>query len=235
MKYCFFLTAPFIKCFTSTTKSQTLLFPGESRLIGSDDPIMVAPGTDVILPCHLEFEMDLVNKTIEWSRLGLETEPGKQKSWKTYVFLYRRGIQITAMMMQSYIQRTSMFDDRLRRGDMSLKIMNVTFEDNGTYECSLPRRQQQAKVQLVVSEFQFSSVGDLKISFSPLTAKPNGGKHLEKIHPSIHLLIRFVPFGVAGCRSLTRLLKGEGGVHPGQVSSLSQGLNHTPIHSHIHT
>uniref|UniRef100_A0A3B3E1T4 Ig-like domain-containing protein n=1 Tax=Oryzias melastigma TaxID=30732 RepID=A0A3B3E1T4_ORYME len=101
-----------------------------------NDPIMVAPGTDVILPCRLEFEMDLVNKTIEW-----------------------RGIQITAMMMQSYIQRTSMFYDRLRRGDMSLKIMNVTFEDNGIYECSLPRRQQRAKVQLVVSEFQFSSVG----------------------------------------------------------------------------
>ncbi|XP_036072795.1 selection and upkeep of intraepithelial T-cells protein 4-like [Oryzias melastigma] len=132
---------------------------GESRLIGSDDPIMVAPGTDVILPCRLEFEMDLVNKTIEWSKVAEKTEPAKQKSLKTYVFLYRRGIQITAMMMQSYIQRTSMFYDRLRRGDMSLKIMNVTFEDNGIYECSLPRRQQRAKVQLVVSEFQFSSVG----------------------------------------------------------------------------
>uniref|UniRef100_A0A3B3CUY0 Butyrophilin subfamily 2 member A2-like n=1 Tax=Oryzias melastigma TaxID=30732 RepID=A0A3B3CUY0_ORYME len=150
-----------IRCPNFTLFSQTLLFPGESRLIGSDDPIMVAPGTDVILPCRLEFEMDLVNKTIEWSRVGEKTEPAKQKSLKTYVFLYRRGIQITAMMMQSYIQRTSMFDDRLRRGDMSLKISNVTFEDNGIYECSLPRRQQRAKVLLVVSEFgmQFCSVG----------------------------------------------------------------------------
>uniref|UniRef100_A0A3P9MPN1 Ig-like domain-containing protein n=1 Tax=Oryzias latipes TaxID=8090 RepID=A0A3P9MPN1_ORYLA len=137
-----------------------LLFPGENRLIGSDNPIIVAPGQDVILPCRLELEMDLLHKTIEWSKEGSKTEPARRRSWKTYVFLYRRGIQISAMMMQLYIQRTSLFDERLRHGDVSLKIMNVTLDDSGTYECFLPERDQRAKVQLVVSKFgiQFSSV-----------------------------------------------------------------------------
>uniref|UniRef100_H2LBI3 Immunoglobulin V-set domain-containing protein n=1 Tax=Oryzias latipes TaxID=8090 RepID=H2LBI3_ORYLA len=85
--------------------------------------------------------------------------PARRRSWKTYVFLYRRGIQISAMMMQLYIQRTSLFDERLRHGDVSLKIMNVTLDDSGTYDCFLPERGQRAKVQLVVSKFgmQFSS------------------------------------------------------------------------------
>uniref|UniRef100_A0A3B3CSZ8 POU domain, class 5, transcription factor 3 n=1 Tax=Oryzias melastigma TaxID=30732 RepID=A0A3B3CSZ8_ORYME len=58
----------------------------------------------------------------------------------------------------------------------------------------------------------------------------------------IHSFIRSFIFlaasslsGLRGCRSLSRPLMGEGGVHPGQVASLSQGLNHTHIHSHIHT
>ncbi|XP_036072786.1 selection and upkeep of intraepithelial T-cells protein 2 isoform X2 [Oryzias melastigma] len=172
---------------------------GESRLIGSDDPIMVAPGTDVILPCRLEFEMDLVNKTIEWSRVGEKTEPAKQKSLKTYVFLYRRGIQITAMMMQSYIQRTSMFDDRLRRGDMSLKISNVTFEDNGIYECSLPRRQQRAKVLLVVSP-NFPTTSTRKpLYFTDLPGNYRGNGNLLKIRPSIVVVFTLLGFYLALC------------------------------------
>uniref|UniRef100_A0A3P9ICQ2 Ig-like domain-containing protein n=1 Tax=Oryzias latipes TaxID=8090 RepID=A0A3P9ICQ2_ORYLA len=111
------------------------IFYCENRLIGSDNPIIVAPGQDVILPCRLQMEMDLLHKTIEWSKEGSKTEPARRRSWKTYVFLYRRGIQISAMMMQLYIQRTSLFDERLRHGDVSLKIMNVTLDDSGTYDC----------------------------------------------------------------------------------------------------
>ncbi|XP_078791995.1 selection and upkeep of intraepithelial T-cells protein 4 isoform X2 [Oryzias latipes] len=143
---------------------------GENRLIGSDNPIIVAPGQDVILPCRLELEMDLLHKTIEWSKEGSKTEPARRRSWKTYVFLYRRGIQISAMMMQLYIQRTSLFDERLRHGDVSLKIMNVTLDDSGTYDCFLPERGQRAKVQLVVSPDIPTSTTKMQLYFNSPTS-----------------------------------------------------------------
>ncbi|RVE60770.1 hypothetical protein OJAV_G00184770 [Oryzias javanicus] len=170
---------------------------GRSRLIGSDDPIIVAPGTDVILPCRLEFEMDLVNKTIEWSRVGGKTESAKRQSWNTYVFLYRRGVKLTAMMTPSYLQRTSLIDDGLSRGDMSLKITNVTFEDNGTYECSIPRRQQRAKVQLVVSPNVPTTSTRKPLQSTSLPDIYRRKENLQKVGQSFVPVITFLGFFLA--------------------------------------
>ncbi|KAK5598747.1 hypothetical protein CRENBAI_005075 [Crenichthys baileyi] len=54
------------------------------------------------------------------------------------------------MMMETYIQRTSLSEEGLRRGDVSLTIRNVSLEDNGRFRCFLPSLMRAREVQLVV-------------------------------------------------------------------------------------
>ncbi|XP_044198412.1 butyrophilin subfamily 3 member A2-like [Thunnus albacares] len=47
---------------------------GESQLIGPPQPIVARVGDDIILPCHLEPAMDVVAKTLEWTRSDLDVD-----------------------------------------------------------------------------------------------------------------------------------------------------------------
>ncbi|MEQ2261260.1 hypothetical protein XENORESO_007948 [Xenotaenia resolanae] len=121
---------------------------GHNQLIGSSEPIVAAPGDDVLLPCRVDPEWDAMGKTVEWSRPDLRV-PGRQKLVE-YVYVYRFKKMDRDMMMETYIQRTSLSEEGLRRGDVSLSIRNVSLEDNGRFRCFLPSLKGAAEVQLVV-------------------------------------------------------------------------------------
>ncbi|XP_041841816.1 butyrophilin subfamily 3 member A2-like isoform X2 [Melanotaenia boesemani] len=123
---------------------------GKYQLIGSDEPIIAVPGEDVTLPCHLDPEEDVQDWTVEWSI----PDPSERQSQEDVVFLYRTRMELHGMMIVSYIGRASLFVDGLKHGDMSLKIRNVTLEDEARYKClSLTLdgvKIREAFVQLVV-------------------------------------------------------------------------------------
>ncbi|XP_016523342.1 selection and upkeep of intraepithelial T-cells protein 1-like isoform X2 [Poecilia formosa] len=121
---------------------------GGLHLIGSSQPIVAAPGDDVILPCRVDPELDAVGKTVEWSRPDLRPT-GPQKRVE-YVFVYRFRKTDRDMMMDTYIQRTSLSQDGLRRGDVSLTIRNVSLQDQGRFRCFIPRLGVEAELLLVV-------------------------------------------------------------------------------------
>ncbi|XP_014870919.1 myelin-oligodendrocyte glycoprotein-like [Poecilia latipinna] len=121
---------------------------GGLQLIGSSQPIVAAPGDDVILPCRVDPEWDAVGKTVEWSRPDLRPT-GPQKRVE-YVFVYRFRKTDRDMMMDTYIQRTSLSQDGLRRGDVSLTIRNVSLQDQGRFRCFIPRLGIEAELLLVV-------------------------------------------------------------------------------------
>lgn len=59
------------------------------------------------------------------------------------------------MKIQSYEMRTELFTDKLKYGNVSLKIMNVTLEDRGRYRCYIPKLKSDIKesvVELFVGE-----------------------------------------------------------------------------------
>uniref|UniRef100_A0A3P9DT04 Ig-like domain-containing protein n=1 Tax=Maylandia zebra TaxID=106582 RepID=A0A3P9DT04_9CICH len=112
------------------------LFPGEVLVIGSNLPIIAAPGDDVILPCHLEPTFDVQGLTVEWSKPNLKPDPSDE-------------------YMASYFRRTELFMDDMKHGNISLKILNVSEEDNGRYRCFIPKLRSRVKaavVELVVGE-----------------------------------------------------------------------------------
>uniref|UniRef100_A0A3P9LHM8 Ig-like domain-containing protein n=1 Tax=Oryzias latipes TaxID=8090 RepID=A0A3P9LHM8_ORYLA len=123
------------------------LFPGE--------PIIAAPGDDVILPCRLDSQEDLRGFSVEWFKLDMKPDP---QGRIPFVFLYWRGQIITEHMSESLIPRVSLNQDGLKRGDVTLKIRNVSLQDEGKYSCFIPGKNFRETVQLVVGEFALTEV-----------------------------------------------------------------------------
>ena len=122
-------------------------------VIGSTQPIVASPGDDVILPCQLDPEFNVQGLTVEWSKPDLKPDPSDRLSRVAYVHLYRNRREVPDMKIPAYLSRTKLFTDELERGNISLKIMNVTLADEGRYRCFVPKlksRIQSAIVRLVV-------------------------------------------------------------------------------------
>uniref|UniRef100_A0A8C5G0I2 Ig-like domain-containing protein n=1 Tax=Gouania willdenowi TaxID=441366 RepID=A0A8C5G0I2_GOUWI len=111
----------------------------EPEVIGSPAPIFCSPGADVVLPCHLDPELDVRDLTVEWSRTDRST-------WPQYVHIYRNRREV------STISRTRLFVEQLGHGNISLKVLNVSAEDGGAYRCFIPKlrsRTRNSTVRLV--------------------------------------------------------------------------------------
>ncbi|XP_018541234.1 butyrophilin subfamily 2 member A2 [Lates calcarifer] len=136
------------------------LVEGQPQVIGSSQPIIAAPGDDVILPCHLEPAVDARGLTVEWSRPDLKPDPSDRWSWVRYVHLYRDRRDDLDMKIPSYIRRTTLFTDDMKHGNISLKVMNITSEDEGRFKCFIPNLKSTVKfsfVQLVVDPNLFTT------------------------------------------------------------------------------
>ncbi|CAI5685674.1 unnamed protein product [Oreochromis niloticus] len=128
---------------------------GQFHVVGSLQSIVAAPGDDVILPCHVEPKFNVAGLTVEWSRPDRRPDPNDRLSRVEYVHLYRDAHEVADMKIPSYIGRTALFTDGLREGNISLRITNVTQEDEGRYKCFIPKLKSQTKfsiVSLIVAE-----------------------------------------------------------------------------------
>uniref|UniRef100_A0A667YV65 Ig-like domain-containing protein n=1 Tax=Myripristis murdjan TaxID=586833 RepID=A0A667YV65_9TELE len=116
-------------------------FPGQSQLIGPPQPIVAILGGDIILPCHLEPAVDVAARTVEWSRPDLEPR---------FVHVWRNGQDLVMQKHPSYERRTSLSIDKLKHGDISLKLSEVKLSDEGRYRCFIPLLGTESAVELVV-------------------------------------------------------------------------------------
>ncbi|XP_030609986.1 myelin-oligodendrocyte glycoprotein-like [Archocentrus centrarchus] len=122
---------------------------GQFHVVGPLQPITAAPGDDVILPCHVEPKFNVAELTVEWSKPDLRPDPNDRLSRVEYVHLYRDAREVPDMKLPSYIGRTELFTDGLREGNISLRITNVTLEDEGRYRCFIPKLKSQTKSSVV--------------------------------------------------------------------------------------
>ncbi|KAM4611876.1 butyrophilin-like protein 2 isoform 2-T2 [Polymixia lowei] len=123
----------------------------QCNVIGSSQPIVAQAGEDVILPCHLEPPRDVTDLTVEW-RLYRDTVK------TVYVHIYRHGQSVLGQ------ERTSLFTDELKKGNISLKISSVTLSDAGKYTCFVSKLNITDKedfVHLIVESTEIiSNTGD---------------------------------------------------------------------------
>uniref|UniRef100_A0A8P4GIU9 Ig-like domain-containing protein n=1 Tax=Dicentrarchus labrax TaxID=13489 RepID=A0A8P4GIU9_DICLA len=106
---------------------------GESDVIGSDKPVTVTVGDNAILPCHLEPPSNVRTLTVEWTHDG------------EYVHVSRHGKDYLTDQDENFRGRTSVFHEEMIRGNISLKLTNVTELDAGSYTCFVPKLQSQVR------------------------------------------------------------------------------------------
>ncbi|KAL7376011.1 hypothetical protein ABVT39_027917 [Epinephelus coioides] len=114
---------------------------GQSHLIGPSQPIVATVGDGIILPCHLEPAVDVAAMMLLWTRSDLDPE---------FVFVWRFGQDLVHTKHPSYKGRTSLFTDKLKRGNISLKLSDVRPSDAGRYKCFIPDMLKGSFIELVV-------------------------------------------------------------------------------------
>ncbi|XP_053199178.1 butyrophilin subfamily 1 member A1-like [Scomber japonicus] len=98
-------------------------------------------GDDVVLPCQLEPPADAAPMILEWAKPDVKPR---------FVFVWRSGQELVVDQNNDYKGRSSLFIDRLKHGDVSLKLSKVKISDEGTYRCYFPKLKKIFFVELLV-------------------------------------------------------------------------------------
>uniref|UniRef100_A0A3Q2WWI0 Butyrophilin subfamily 3 member A2-like n=1 Tax=Haplochromis burtoni TaxID=8153 RepID=A0A3Q2WWI0_HAPBU len=113
---------------------------GQSQMIGPTQPLVAITGDDIILPCQLDPARDAVDLTVEWSRHDLKPR---------FVHLKRDDAEpVTQNIL--YSRRTSLSVNKLKCGDISLKLSKAQVSDAGMYNCLVPEIGAETGMELVV-------------------------------------------------------------------------------------
>ncbi|XP_031168995.1 CD226 antigen-like isoform X2 [Sander lucioperca] len=98
-------------------------------LDSSGDPhqLTAKPGQDVPLHCQVPKDADIA--FIVWSRPDLES--------MKYVLLYKENRTHENYQFSSYRGRVNQSDPKMKDGDVSVVLKNVSVNDTGTYECGV--------------------------------------------------------------------------------------------------
>ncbi|XP_030580083.1 CD226 antigen-like [Archocentrus centrarchus] len=114
---------------TSASLCWTLL-PVCLLLVSAEQKNITAEcGQNVTLTCRAPNNNTITG--VEWSRADLEPE---------YLLVYRDGQFVPDNQHPSFKNRVDLQDRRMKDGDVSLILKNVTINDEGTYECRLIQR-----------------------------------------------------------------------------------------------
>ncbi|XP_035772513.1 BICD family-like cargo adapter 2 [Neolamprologus brichardi] len=90
---------------------------------------------------QLEPPVDAVQMTIEWGKPDLN--PG-------FVFVRQNGQELQTDQNTAYKGRVSLSIDKLKHGDVSLKLSKVKVSDRGRYRCYIPQQSKEYFVELLV-------------------------------------------------------------------------------------
>ncbi|XP_037615384.1 uncharacterized protein LOC119482063 [Sebastes umbrosus] len=134
----------------------------------SDDrPVKIRTyaGETVILPCHISVRDDHdVPSSVEWSKEGLNPN---------IAFLYRDGCETFHEKNPVFRYRTNLIMNKLKNGNISLRLSNVSLSDAGKYVCKMIQKPPRvvATVELFVG-----AVSEPKLSVVPAV---DGGVTLQ--------------------------------------------------------
>lgn len=113
-------------------------------MIGPPQPIVAMVGDDIILPCYVTPAKDVVSIAMEWARHDLKPR---------FVHVRRDSVELLFDQNPLYFGRTSVSINKLKCGDISLKLSKVKLSDEGTYRCYIPEMDRSSTVQLVVGKW----------------------------------------------------------------------------------
>ncbi|XP_035204218.1 butyrophilin subfamily 1 member A1-like isoform X2 [Oxyura jamaicensis] len=92
---------------------------------GPPDPVVMAVGQDVVLPCHVSPEQSVQDMEVTWFR----------EQFTPFVHRYKGGQDQYGDQMVQYQGRTELLKDGLANGSVALRIFRVQLSDKGLYTC----------------------------------------------------------------------------------------------------
>ncbi|XP_076842220.1 ribonuclease inhibitor-like [Brachyhypopomus gauderio] len=105
-----------------------------------EDVVVAAAGSDVTLPCSLTPRMSAVDMEVKWTRQDLGD---------TLVHHYKNK-QDQTDQDPSYMNRTSLFIEKLQQGNTSLLLKKVQVSDGGQYRCRVDSEHKQDQINVLL-------------------------------------------------------------------------------------
>ncbi|XP_034533038.1 butyrophilin-like protein 2 [Notolabrus celidotus] len=128
---------------------------GQYQVVSPLQPVFTITGDDIFLPCHLEPAIDAVSMAVEWTKMDM---------YPRFVHVRRGGQDLLDGQNPKYEGRTSLSMNKLKLGDVSLKLSKVKISDAGTYKCLIPGINRDAFIRLVVGAVSSPVISGIKRS-----------------------------------------------------------------------
>ncbi|XP_058624249.1 prostaglandin F2 receptor negative regulator-like [Onychostoma macrolepis] len=103
---------------------------------GPSGPLVAPLGSSVVLPCYVDELLLMQGLEVEWRRTDSET----------LVHLYQDGESRAESQQQDYHDRAHFFTDQIQHGNFSLRLDNLTAEDEGRYTCTVHSQQDSGEI-----------------------------------------------------------------------------------------
>ncbi|XP_056309065.1 butyrophilin-like protein 2 isoform X2 [Danio aesculapii] len=94
---------------------------------GPAAPLSAPLGSSVVLPCYVNEALPVEDLKVEWRRADSET----------LVHLYQDGESRAEVQQQDYHDRAHFFTEKIQHGNFSLRLDNLTAQDEGEYRCKV--------------------------------------------------------------------------------------------------
>ncbi|MEJ1282616.1 selection and upkeep of intraepithelial T cells 3 [Cricetulus griseus] len=106
-------------------KQTNLILAKEFTVAGLTRPVLAPLGGNLELSCQVFPPQNAQHMEIRWFR-NRYTQP---------VHLYRNGKDLHGETISKYVERTELLKDDIGKGKVTLRIFNVTADDDGPYHC----------------------------------------------------------------------------------------------------
>ncbi|XP_036053405.1 butyrophilin-like protein 10 [Onychomys torridus] len=108
------------------------------RVLGPPDPLLAVVGQDKELPCKLTPNISAEGMELRWYR----DQPSPA------VHVHKDGEDVYGEQMEDYRGRTTFIGNHMVRGEVAVRIRNVTVFDNGTYHCVFKEHTSHSQATL---------------------------------------------------------------------------------------
>ncbi|XP_027765760.1 myelin-oligodendrocyte glycoprotein-like, partial [Empidonax traillii] len=112
--------------------------PDPFHVTGPPNPITVAKGENVVLPCGFSPGQDALDTEVIWFR----------EQFSPFVHRYKEGQDQYGEQMLQYQGRTELRKDDLAKGSADLKLFHVRPSDTGNYTCFVRRGSDYDEVEV---------------------------------------------------------------------------------------
>ncbi|RXN32824.1 butyrophilin 2 isoform X2 [Labeo rohita] len=111
---------------------------------GPSGPLVAPLGCSVVLPCYVNELLLMEGLEVEWRK----TDSG------ILVHLYQDGESRPEAQQQDYHDRAHFFTDQIQHGNFSLRLDNLTAEDEGRYTCRVYNQRDSGETVVQIKDVE---------------------------------------------------------------------------------